>query len=327
MASEKLFAPKMQAQTTHSSGSSGWLGFELNVLRRLKFRSVALPLAGEPNLGQYLKRWDARVSANDPAQWAWTKSTAYIENNCETLTEEDLQVVLDDAYVPRNYFHNPTLLTWFNETDAWWFDNVRANADRLTSTYKRALTLALGMSVGDYVFSFNLDTRDLRQPLSLSNVFHRLWHTAMSPVNNQRRNSSFNRSAKTFLAETQDTDLMFLRLPRPARSNESRNSRVLTWREEWIRQGKGFWSEIARQRDGKLDSYVETKEQYLSMLEDLLHTAAHLPQWAIELVSDGFVSTEELIECVSNARKIDAIYKKDFSELLGVQAVIITAGG
>ena len=120
---------------------------------------------------------------------------------------------------------------------------------------------------------------------------------------------------------------MFLRLPRPARSNESRNSRVLTWREEWIRQGKGFWSEIARQRDGKLDSYVETKEQYLSMLEDLLHTAAHLPQWAIELVSDGFVSTEELIECVSNARKIDAIYKKDFSELLGVQAVIITAGG
>jgi hypothetical protein len=102
---------------------------------------------------------------------------------------------------------------------------------------------------------------------------------------------------------------------------------VLTWREEWIRQGKGSWSEIARQHDRKLDSYVETKEQYLSMLEDLLHTAAHLPQWAIEVVSDGFVSTDELIECVGNARKIDAIYKKDFSELLGIQAVIITAGG
>lgn len=319
--------PGMQAQTTHSSGSSGWLGFELNVLRRLKFRSVALPLAGEPNLGHYLKRWDARVSANDPAQWAWTKATAFIENNSETLTEEDLQLVLDDAYVPRNYFRNPTLLTWFNETDAWWFDNLRANAERLTSAYKRALVLSLAMSVGDYVFSFNLDTRDLRQPLSLSNVFRRLWHTAMPPVNNQRRNSSFNVSAKAFLAETQDTDLMFLRLPRPARSTESRNARVLIWREEWIRQGKGFWSEIARQRDGKLDSYVETKEQYLSMLEDLLHTAAHLPQWAIELVSDGFVSTDELIESVGNARKIDAIYKKDFSELLGIQAVIITAGG
>jgi hypothetical protein len=316
----------MQTQNALNTGNIGWLGFELSVLRRLKFRSVALPLAGEPNLGQYLKRWEARVSANDSAQWAWTKSQAFIENNSETLTEEDVAIVLEDAYVPRNYFRNPTLLTWFNETDAWWFDNVRANADRLSSPFKRALALSLGMSVGDYVFSFNLDTRDLRQPLSLSNVFRRLWHTLMPPVNNLRRNTSSNRSARAFLAETQETDLLFLRLPRPTRSTDSRNARVLTWREEWLRQAKGFWSEIAKDRNGKLDSYVETKEQYLSMIEDLLHTAAHLPLWAIEAVSDGFVSTDELVECVGNARKIDSIYKKDFSELLGIQAVIITAG-
>src|SRR5436190_10138988 len=205
----------MQTQNSLNAGNMGWLGFELSVLRRLKFRSVALPLAGEPNLGLYLKRWNARVAANDPAQWAWTKSQAFIENNCESLTEQDLDELLDDAYVPRNYFRNPTLVTWFNETDAWWLDNVRANAERLTSPYKRALALALEMSVGDYVFSFNLDTRDLRQPLSLSNVFRRLWHTAMPPVNNLRRNASSNRPAKAFLAETQETDQLFLRLPRP----------------------------------------------------------------------------------------------------------------
>jgi len=37
------------------------------------------------------------VSANDPAQWAWTKSQAFIENNCETLTDEDVAIVLEDA--------------------------------------------------------------------------------------------------------------------------------------------------------------------------------------------------------------------------------------
>ena len=295
------------------------------MLHRLKFKSVALPLAGEPGLGLYLKRWNARVAANDPAQWAWTKSQAFIENNCERLTEADLEIVLDDAYVPRNYFRNPTLLTWFNETDAWWFDNVRANAERLSSPYKRALALALGMGVGDYVFSFNLDTRDLRQPLSLSNVFRRVWHTLMPPVNNLRQNSSSNQSAKSFLAETQNTDLLFMRLPRPTRATDSRNARVLTWREEWIRQSKSFWSELSKERNSKLDAYVETKEQYLGLIEDLMHTAAHLPQWAIEAVSDGFVTTDELVECVSNTRKIDAIYTKDFSELLGIKAVIITA--
>jgi len=181
------------------------------------------------------------------------------------------------------------------------------------------------MGVGDYVFSFNLDTRDLRQPLSLSNVFRRVWHTLMPPVNNLRQNSSSNQSAKSFLAETQNTDLLFMRLPRPTRATDSRNARVLTWREEWIRQSKSFWSELSKERNSKLDAYVETKEQYLGLIEDLMHTAAHLPQWAIEAVSDGFVTTDELVECVSNTRKIDAIYTKDFSELLGIKAVIITA--
>ena len=315
----------MQTQNAFNAGGMGWLGFELNILRRLKFRSIALPLSGEPQLGHYLKRWDARVSANDPAQWAWTKSQAFIENNCETLSEDDLATILDDAYVPRNYFRNPSLLTWFNETDAWWFDNVRDNADRLASPFKRALALTLAMSVGDYVFSFNLDTRDLRQPLSLSNVFRRLWHTLLPPVNNMRRNTSSNRSAKAFVAETQDTDVMFLRLPRPARATDSRNGRVITWREEWIRQGQGIRSQATRVRGGKLDAYVETKEQYLGLIDDLLHTAAHIPMWALEAVSDGFVATEELVECVSNTRRIDAIYTKDLSELLGVQAIIITA--
>jgi hypothetical protein len=309
-----------------TAGSMSWLGFELSVLRRLKFRSVALPLAGEPQLGQYLKRLNKRVASNDPAQWAWTKALAFIENNSETLTEEDIEIVLADAYVPRSYFRNPSLLSWVNETDAWWFDNVRANVDRLASPYKRALALALGMAVGDYVFSFNLETRDLRQPLSLTNVFRRLWRSLSPPINNQQKNNCTNQPVRGFLAELYDTDLLFLRLPHPPRATDSRNSRVLLWREEWLRQGKGYWSEPGPDRVSRFGAPVETKEQYLGLIEDLLHIAAHLPMMAIEGISDGFVSTDELVECVGKARKIEATYTKDFSELLGIKAIIITAG-
>jgi hypothetical protein len=266
------------------------------------------------------------VAVNDPAQWSWIKSQAFIENNSHSLTEQDVELLLDDAYVPRKYFRNPGLLSWFNETDAWWFDNVRANADKFESPYKRALALAAGMSVGDYVFSFNLDTRDMRQPLALSNVFRRLLKTLPTPIDNRRRNICSNKSAKAFLAENPENDLMFLRLPHPTRTSDSRNARAVIWREEWVRQGKGPWSEPHKERGAKLDAYVETKEQYLGLIDDILHTAAHVPMWAIEAVSDGFVSTDELVECVGNTRKIEASYRKDFSELLGIQAVIITAG-
>src|SRR2546421_8865566 len=190
----------MQSANGLNAGSISWLGFELGVLRRLSFRSVALPLSGEPSLGLYLKRWRARVVANDPAQWAWIKSLAFIENNSETLSEADLDSLLEDAYVPRNYFRNPTLLTWFNETDAWWFDNVRANADRLSSPYKRAIALAVGMAVGDYVFSFNLDTRDLRQPLSLSRVFRRGWDKLFPAGKKLQRKRRFESPGKKFFA-------------------------------------------------------------------------------------------------------------------------------
>jgi hypothetical protein len=309
----------MQSQSNVNTGGMNWLGFELNVLRRLRFKSAALPLAGEPHLGNYLKRWDVRVAANDPAQWAWIKSVAFVENNSEVLTEDDVELVLADAYVPGNFFKNASLVSWFNETDAWWFDNVRSNIDKLGSQYKRALALALGMAVGDYVFSFNLDTRDLRQPLSLTNVFRRLWHSLPPPVNNRQRNSSTNQSARSFLAETYDTDLLFLRLPHPPRAADSRNARVISWREDWLRQTRA--SEPAR----RFGTTVETKEQYLRSIEDLLNIAAHLPSWAIAGISDGFVSSDELVETIGEARRIEAVYTKDFSELLGLKAVIVTA--
>jgi hypothetical protein len=309
----------MQTHGSVNTGGMSWLGFELNVLRRLKFKSAALPFAGEPHLGHYLKRWDVRVAANDAAQWAWTKSVAFVENNSEALTEDDVELVLADAYVPGNFFKNASLVSWFNETDAWWFDNVRSNIEGLESQYKRALALALGMAVGDYVFSFNLETRDLRQPLSLTNVFRRLWQALPPPVNNRQRNSSTNQSARSFLAETYDTDLLFLRLPHPPRATDSRNARVISWREDWLRQSR------APQTQTRLGTTVETKEQYLRSIEDLLNIAAHIPVWAIAGISDGFASSDELVETIGEARRIEAVYTKDFSELLGLKAVIITA--
>jgi hypothetical protein len=305
--------------------TNGWLAFELSVLRRLKFQSVALPFTGEPGLGLYLKHWKVRVAANDPAQWAWTKATALIENNSETLSEDDLEILLDDAYVPRAEFTNPSLLEWFNETDAWWFDNVRENAELLGSPIKRACALSLGMMVGDYVMSFDGTTSRLRQPLSLSMVFRRLQQAAPVLVDNLQRNQSTNQEARDFLAERHHTDLLFLRLPPATYRRDKASMRRLAWREEWLRRGNDFWSELERKSAGKLGGRVETRQQYLNLLEDLLHTAAHIPGWAIENLADGFISNDELSETVGRVRKVDAIYSKDFSELTGARTSIITA--
>jgi hypothetical protein len=307
--------------------SNGWLAFELSVLRRLKFSSVAIPITGEPHLSIQLKRWRVRVAANDPMLWPFTKATAMVENFSERLTEDDLGIVLNDAYVPRDRMDNPSLSKWFNDSDAWWLDNVRFNAERLGSEYKRALALTLGMMVGDYVLSFDKETRTLRRPLSLSKVFQQMTALLPFPYDNSLRNKSTNLDLRAFVAERQHTDLLFLNLPMPVLQSESSRETLSSWREEWLRGGDDFWYEFEKQQGGTLGAPVQSKQQYLGFVEDLLRTAAHIPAWAIAHTENGFISSEELVETVGRIRKVDAIYTKDFSDLLGVRASIITAGG
>jgi hypothetical protein len=305
-----------------STVPNNWLAFELSVLRRLKFRSAAMAFAGEPDLGLYLKHWGVRVITNDLARWATTKAKAYIENNDEQLTETDIELALEDAYVPRYKLQNPALRRWFNETDAWWFDNVRQNAERIERPAARALALSIGMAVGDYVLSFDEETRELRQPLS--QVFRRVWQGHPAPVNNSQINESFNMDARRFIAE-QQTNLLYLRLPRARREGERRRNALTAWREEWLRGEDGFWDELESARAGRLGAYVATRQQYLRLVEDLLQTAAHLPRWAIAHADNGFISTNEMVETINRVRKVETVYSKDFSELMGTRASIITA--
>ncbi len=304
--------------------ANGWLAFELGVLRRLKFASVALPFTGEPEICIHLKNWKVRVAANDPMIWSYTKAFALIENNTDQLDDYDLETLLDDAYIPRDILENPALLKWFNETDAWWFDNLRVNAERL-DPYKRALALTAGMMTGDYVLSFNEETRNLRRPFSLSDTFNRMLDCLPQPHDNSMRNKSTNQDVRSFVAERHHTDLLFLRLPVPVLQTTTARDPIVTWREEWLRGGDDFWVDLERLRDARLGSRVQSKQQYLGFVEDLLRTASHIPEWAIAHTENGFISNEELVEKIGRVRRVSSIYSKDFSDMLGVKASVIVA--
>jgi hypothetical protein len=300
-----------------------WQAFELNVLRRLKFSSAAFPFTHAPALGAYLKRWDVRVIANDPLQSAWTRATALIPNNSEKLTADDVNVVLEDAYVPRYKLQNPALKNWFTETDSWWFDNVRQNIDKLQTPILRALASTLAMLTGDYVLSFTDETREIRQPLS--NVFRRLWTLQPEPYNNGRNNTCQNRSVNEFIAECSSTDLMFLRLPSPHSLHLKASLGQAAWREEWIRGGEDFWDSADNEQSGKLGMPTETKSQYLRLLEETLRIASHINTFAIAHVESGYIFTQDLVETIGKVRRVEAVYTKDFTELIGTKAVLIVA--
>lgn len=295
-----------------------WLAFEANVLGRIEFDSVAIPFARTPDLGVMLKRQGKRVTANDYLQSAWTKNLGAIQNNTEKLSEANVELVLEDAYVPGYKLRNSSLRKWFGEVDAWWFDNVRRNLDRLESPYLFASAASLAMGVGDYVFSFDETTRELRQPLS--QVFRRLRAASPEPINNSQNNDCQNRSANEFLAES-FVDCMFLRLPEP-RSDISAGERR---NEEWLRGSDEFWPSFSEKLSGKLGAKAETRSQFLEMLQETLSIASHIRRWAIAHTDQNVLTPQELVEAVGKLRRVEAVYTKDFSELTGRKAVILTA--
>jgi hypothetical protein len=300
----------------------GWLAFELNVLRRVKFMSAALPFTSDANLGAYLKRWNVRVLANDLTQTGWIKAVSAIQNNSEILSDDDVNLVLEEVYVPRYRLQNQALRNWFTETDSWWFDNVRQNIERLSSPVSKAIALNLALNVGDYVLSFTDETLELRQPLS--NVFRRLWSAYQKPVNNGQNNTCSNRNGYEFIAENH-AELMFLRLPRAHNQTQRNYLGWTAWREEFLRGGDDFWNETELKQAGRLGTLIETKSQYLRLLEETLRTASHIGLWAIAHVEDGFISTQDIVETIGKVRRVDTIFTKDFSELTGTKAVMITA--
>jgi hypothetical protein len=83
--------------------------------------------------------------------------------------------------------------------------------------------------------------------------------------------------------------------------------------------------DLERSRGARLGSRVQSKQQYLGFVEDLLRTASHIPAWAIAHTENGFISSEEMVEKIGRVRKVSSIYSKDFSDLMGVRASLIVA--
>ena len=308
----------MQPHST--STPTSWLAFELSILHRIQFGSIAFPLTGDPAIGAYLKRRRVRVLANNILQADWHRAVFAIQNNSESFGEADVERILQDVYMPGFKLANPALLKWFSETDAWWFDNIHRNIETLESPIKRAAATTLAIAVGDYAHSFTENTREFRQPLS--HAYRRLVALLPKPANNHQDNACTNKNPEMFIAESA-ADLLFIRLPR-AEIRSHFDERGL-WREEWVRGSDDFWPEFESELSGALGSPVATKSQYLRMLEQSLDRASNKRHWAISHIETGFVQAQEVADVIGKHRRVEAIYTKDFSELTGKKAVIITA--
>lgn len=292
--------------------SRRWLGFELSVLRRLKFSSIAIPFAGRPDLGWHLKCWGKQVITNDICQWSWWMSRALIENSRDSLDVEDVAFILgenaaaEDANALGSFPLNA-------DDEATWFLKVRDNIRQLASEHKRALAYLHALDVADYLGSFTSETEHLRRPLN--EAFTALWRNQRPVVDNQQLNLAANQDGHDFIRGVR-ADCMFARLPRP--EGLVAHEQGTRWRESWIRESDSDWETLIAERRGKLGDSVVSKEHYFELVSNFLEGARHIPRWAIAHADDGFLSAAEIGELMRQfRRRVEVTYAKDFSGVVG----------
>ena len=301
-----------------------WLGFELSVLRRLKFDSIAIPFSGRPTLEWHMSYWGRQVLTNDIAQWAWWESRALCDHDRVRPSEIDLEALLRYVEVPRLYLSNPSLRQWMSPEDAGWFDRLWQNAQEQLPEAHRALVIRLGLELGDYVFAFQRETAGLRRPLT--EVFQDMWRRERAAEGTGRRHYAGNQEAQDFVSQIQ-ADLCFVRLPRPEGLRSTLDESLVSWRESWVRGNNNWMDSLVETARGRLGDRVHSKDQYLDLVTSFLEKARHIPSWAIVHVDDGFVSAVELGDLIRQLRRrVDVAYSKDFSAVLGGgQAYILVA--
>ena len=290
-----------------------WLGFELNILRRLKFSTIAIPFSGQPDLDWYLKFWGKEVHSNDLCQWAWWMARAYVENGHERLGGDQITQLLEEVYVPPRRLHNPALSRFFNELDAIWFDNLRGAIEQLDSPYQQALAISHALMVGVYSLSFPPERSNLKRPLS--DVFRQYVRQQRELLDNGRSNRGSNREATEFIAHV-EADLMFARFPSPEGYAAWSRSGA-DWKEIWVRGTPQEWEALRASRQGRLGETFLSKGHYLDLIAQFLGAARRIPMWALAHTEDGFLTIAELATLVREFRRVEAIYHKDFSEVVG----------
>ena len=301
-----------------------WLGFELSILRRLKFDSIAIPFSGRPTLEWHMAYWGRQVLTNDVAQWANLESRAILDNDRARPSEIDIDAILQDVEVPRLHLLNPSLRRWMSPEDAAWLDRLWQNANQQLPESHRAMVFRVGLALGDYVFAFQRDTESLRRPLS--DVFRDLWAREVPHAGVARRHFAGNTDGQEFIAQVQ-ADLAFIRLPRPEGLLATFDENRIAWRESWVRGNDSWMDSVVDAARGRLGDRVHSKDHYLDLVSSFLDKARHIPAWAIVHVDDGFVSAVELGDMIRQLRRrVEVAYSKDFSAVLGGgQAYVLVA--
>ena len=277
--------------------------------------------AGSQSMAFLFKQLGFKTIANDFLNFNHQIGLALIENNNALLTNKDINLLFspaankEDFQLIENIFTN----VFFQQDEAKFLDNLRANIPLLENSYKQALAytiinrsmtrkITMGHFAHTQALQYASDPERIKRNRSLIRPLQAIFEDLLpeynqAVFNNQQDNISYHENILELLPTLENIDLAYFDPPYCDSHADYQSFYHLleTFTEYW--QDKQFINGIKRYEPQRFSGF-DKKRDVIASFEKLFELADNIPHWLISYNNRSYPCIEEFEKMLSKHRKV-----------------------
>lgn len=284
--------------------------------------NVALDaFAGSQSVAFLFKQMGLQTITNDFLNFNNQIGLALVENGNEKLTQEDLSILYQPAKNKNDFQLMKSVFTnvFFEESEADFLDNFRANIPLLSSPYKQALAYSIinrsmtrKITMGHFghtqALKYASDPERIKRNRSLIRPIKDIFEELLPKYNeavfdNKQDNQSYNQNILDLLPTLENVDLAYFDPPYCDSHADYQSFYHLleTFTEYW--KDKEFVNGIKRYEPQRFSGF-DKKRDVIESFEKLFEYSQEIPHWLISYNDRSYPSVEELSKIISKYRDV-----------------------
>lgn len=305
-----------------------WIWSEANpFFEEMNVKTVVDAFAGTNIVSYMFKQKGLEVHTNDFLLFNHHMGKGVIENNSETLSEEEITLLLNPHKSDRHFIENEYTNVFFPLEDTVFLDDLYFTIKMLDSEYKQSIALSAASQAILKKAPYGRFTTTTMNNIGKKTMKEYFEYTLRQfnelVLDNGKENRSYSEDAVALLPSIQ-ADAVYFDPPYGGKSF-SKYEHFYNFVEVYV----NYWEE--EEKVGKLKQVKKKSSKFShgknhkECLDELFSNSTHIPLWVFSYNNNGGMPLEELVEILSKykdeviIREIDYTYAnklRSYSEYL-----------
>lgn len=287
--------------------------------------------SGTSVVGYYYKAKGKKVIVNDFLKFNYHIGKALIENQYIPLDDNDITLLLSKNKKAGSLIKDVFVDVFFDQDQAEFLDNYRANVNLLDNEYKISLALAimnraltrkilLGHFAHLSALRYSRDPKRVKRNPTIARPLKDLFLELVPQYNNavfdnKKANRAYCENAIQLIPKLRNVDLVYFDPPycgcHP--DYQAFYHFLETFVEYW--KDKEFINGTKQYFPKKKSGFVR-KEEMTNSLDELFSASTHIPYWLISYNSESYPSKKAMLQLIGKHREV-TVFEHEYQNHYG----------